>query len=226
MKPQEYIAVHRAYNLVRQETDSSSRLVFEEMAILCKLSSTDRALGVSEIAQYQNSLMPTMTHRLKHLGGLGYIKRAKGQIDRRNILCELTPEGQGALDAILNDTYSQLGTGQALTRIPAKRLAHYINAMGTVYLTSGELVLLALRSLGSAPTSVSTLVKLLGLMQPTASMSVSALCQKGLARRVRNAEADSRLSLVTLTDEGQKRANQIAQAVMALKVCRPRKSAE
>ena len=67
MELREFMSVRRAYNLVRQETDTSRRLTFEEFAILCRLDIVNEPMKTSAIAEYQGALRPTMTHRTNHL---------------------------------------------------------------------------------------------------------------------------------------------------------------
>ena len=71
MELREYLSIRRAYNLVRQESDASERLTSSEFAILCRLDVAGGSLRTSDIAEYQGSLRPTMTHRTKHLATLG-----------------------------------------------------------------------------------------------------------------------------------------------------------
>ena len=176
----EYMSVRRAYNLVRQEADTSRRLTFEEFAILCRLDVADGPLKTSAIAEYQGALRPTMTHRTNHLAKLGFIDRGEGTVDRRNIVCEISEDGRAHVRKLAEETRGQIPAGQPLARTSAERVRKYVDAMGSVYCTAGELVLLALYVEQDSPCTVTRLVELLGLLQPTVSMSVSSLIDKGL----------------------------------------------
>ena len=67
MELREYLAIRRAYNLVRQDMLADRRLTFVELAILCRMDVLGRPMNTSEITEYQGALRPTMTHRTKHL---------------------------------------------------------------------------------------------------------------------------------------------------------------
>ena len=94
MELREYLAIRRAYNLVRQDMPADRRLTFVELAILCRMDVLGRPMNTSEIAEYQGALRPTMTHRTKHLSELGFMVRSKGSSDRRNVICEISDEGR------------------------------------------------------------------------------------------------------------------------------------
>ena len=219
MELREYMSVRRAYNLVRQETDVSRRLTFEEFAILCRLDFADEPLKTSTIAEYQGALRPTMTHRTNHLAKLGFIERGEGKIDRRNIVCSISETGREHVKQLAEQTRAHISAGQPLARTAAERICRYVDAMGSVYCTAGELVLLALRNAGDEPSTVTQLVESLGLLQPTVSMSVSALIERGLVTRDRG-PASLRSSSILLTDEGKVAADNIASRIAAIIVHR------
>ncbi len=220
MDLREYMSVRRAYNLVRQETVTSFRLTFEEFAILCRLDVADGPIKTSSIAEYQGALRPTMTHRTNHLAKLGLIDRGEGTVDRRNIVCEISDEGRMQVQALAERTRSQIPAGQPLARTSAERVCKYVDAMGSVYCTAGELVLLALFSEGDSLCTITRLVDLLGLLQPTVSMSVSSLIDKGLVYREHASEASARSSYIVLTEEGKAHAQTIADRIAAVIVRR------
>lgn len=134
----EYISIRRSYNLVRQETPSSQRLTFEEFAILCKLEAEMSPLKTSQIASYQGSLRPTMTHRTNHLACLGFIDRHEGAVDSRNVECTISSAGRECVDSLLRQTCDHIATGQPLSRTSPERLAMYVEAMGTVFCKAGN----------------------------------------------------------------------------------------
>ena len=220
MELREYMSVRRAYNLVRQETDASRRLTFEEFAILCRLDFVDEPIKTSAIAEYQGALRPTMTHRTNHLAKLGLIDRGEGLVDRRNIVCSISEEGREHVRYLAGATRSQISTGQPLARTAAERICRYVDAMGSVYCTAGELVLLALYSRGEEPSTVTQLVESLGLLQPTVSMSVSSLIENGLVYRNQDNAVSARSSYIHLTDEGREVAKDIAGRIAAVIVHR------
>ena len=220
MELREYMSVRRAYNLVRQETEASRRLTFEEFAILCRLDMAEEPLKTSAIAEYQGALRPTMTHRTNHLAKLGLIDRGEGQVDRRNIVCEISEDGREAVRKLSEQTRAQILVGQPLARTSAERVRKYVDAMGSVYCTAGELVLLALYMDVEHENTVSNLVDKLGLLQPTVSMSVSALADNGLVMRNRGKSPTASSSFISLTEEGKDAAQKIAARIHAIIVRR------
>lgn len=220
MELREYISVRRAYNLVRQDADTSDRLTFEEFAILCRLDFVDTPLKTSTIAEYQGALRPTMTHRTNHLAKLGYIDRGEGTVDRRNIVCAISDEGRTKINELAEATRSRISAGQPLARTSSERLCRYVDAMGSVYCTAGDLVLVALYLEYDAPCTVTQLVESLGLLQPTVSMSISSLLKHGLVKRDHVEGASSRSSYIALTDEGKSLAEDIANLILSIVVRR------
>lgn len=220
MELREYMSIRRAYNLVRQETDASHRLTFEEFAILCRLDMAEEPLKTSAIAEYQGALRPTMTHRTNHLAKLGYIDRGEGQVDRRNIVCQISEDGREQVRKLSELTRTQIVAGQPLARTSAERVRKYVDAMGSVYCTAGELVLLALHMDSETECTITNLVDKLGLLQPTVSMSVSSLAKDGLVNRTRGKSPTASSSFISLTDEGVAVAQRIAERINAIIVRR------
>lgn len=220
MELREYMSIRRAYNLVRQETDASRRLTFEEFAILCRLDMAEEPLKTSAIAEYQGALRPTMTHRTNHLAKLGYIDRGEGQVDRRNIVCQISEDGREQVRKLSELTRAQIMAGQPLARTSAERVRKYVDAMGSVYCTAGELVLLALHMDAENECTITNLVDKLGLLQPTVSMSVSSLAKDGLVNRNRGKSPTASSSFISLTDEGADVARRIAERITAIIVRR------
>lgn len=220
MELREYLAIRRAYNLVRQEMPSDGRLTFVELAILCRLDVLNRAMNTSEIAEYQGALRPTMTHRTKHLSELGFIARSKGSLDRRNVICEITDEGKKFVDEISLRVCAILRDGAVLTRTTPQRVCRYIDAMGSFACMSGDMVLIGIASAPEQSATVSDLVLALGLLQPTVSMSVAALEGEGLLRRIRPEDTGSRSIDIALTDQGFERAEEIVRAISAMVIKR------
>lgn len=219
MELREYMSVRRAYSLVRQEVEPEKRLTFAEFAILCRLDAAGGSLKTSDIADYQGSLRPTMTHRTKHLATLGLIERLKGDADRRNVVCRISEEGRAYIHDLCARTCGMIVSGHALSFITAERMRKYVDAMGPLSCLSSDLILLGLLTAQDGSCAVTDLVELLGLLQPTVSMSVSSLEREGLVERGPHARAP-RASRVRLTPEGEGRARLLAEQISRLVVRR------
>ena len=217
MELRDYIAIRRAYNLVRQSSPRESRMTFAEFAMLCRINVLARPLTTTEIATYQNVLRPTMTHRTKHLSEMGLLERSKGDSDRRHILCAITDGGEAFVRETCEQLCIILRLGTALKRIDWERACRYVDAMGSVELKASDLVLLGILNSDGGIT-VSALVDMLGLLQPTVSMSVSALEKAGLICHER--DAVRRLSTVMLTQEGRARGDDFCRDIDSLVVHR------
>lgn len=219
MELREYLSIRRAYNLVRQGAAAPTRLTFSEFAILCRLDVAGGSLKTSDIAEYQGSLRPTMTHRTKHLATLGLIERVKGDMDRRNVVCQITDQGREVVRELCTNTCAMIPVGQALSRVTPDRMRKYVDAMGSVSCMSGELILLGLHEYDRDYFSVTDLVDGLGLLQPTVSMTVTSLVEDGYLERVQ-VEGSPRSALVALTESGEEIAKSICARVEALVVRR------
>lgn len=224
MELREYLSVRRAYNLVRQHTEAAKRLTFEEFAILCRLDMVDTPVKTSEIANYQGALRPTMTHRTNHLATLGLIERGEGVVDRRNIECSISSEGRAYVRVLAQQTLDRIAAGQPLARTSQDRLCRYVDAMGSVYCTAGELILVTILSNEDERNTVTSLVDSLGFLQPTISMSVATLAQKGLILRVRSEGVGARSHDIKLTNEGRTRATMVADKIYGIVVHRKPRS--
>ncbi len=220
MELREYLSIRKAYNLVRQEMDAERRLTFVEFAILCRLNVLDRPMNTSEIAEYQGALRPTMTHRTKHLSRLGLLRRSKGSSDRRNVVCEITESGLEFTVVVCRSVCDVLHSGSILSRTTPQRIYRYVDAMGGVSCMSGDLVLLGIAESGNAPCTISDLVSVLGLLQPTVSMSVASLEKDGMVYRERQGRAGRRSTDIRLTDQGERRARELTESIRALVVKR------
>ena len=217
----EFMSVRRAYNLVRQETEGPERLTFEEFAILCRLSLATRPMKTSEIADYQGALRPTMTHRANHLAELGYIERDEGTHDRRNIVCSISAEGRARAMDLAKKTCAKIATGQPLARTVPSRMCKYVDAMGSVYCTAGELVQLSLHGEDAeGGCTVTSLVAKLGLLQPTVSMSVATLVRKEYVERKRVDGMSVRSNTIALTPRGREVTRPLAERIEGLVVRR------
>lgn len=220
----EYITIRRAYNIVRQKVLPAERLTFEELAVLALLSSSAKPVPTSSIANWQHALRPTMTHRANHLAALGLIERGEGQTDRRNVVCAITERGEERLSELCSEIRQVLAHGKVLTRIDSARIKQYLLAMGQYYVQASDLVLMSLALSSREGVPIALIVGALGLLQPTASMSVQSLEERGLAKRdIPGAKAVK----ACLTDKGRMRAEDLIVCIEALVVKRrPRTSSK
>jgi DNA-binding MarR family transcriptional regulator len=216
----EFMSIRRAYNLVRQSVEPSRRLTFEGFSILCHLEVAETPVKTSDIADYQGALRPTMTHRTNHLAELGFIERGEGLTDRRNIVCSISAAGSEYVHDLAARTCACIASGQSLARTNPDRIIKYADAIGSLYCTAGDLVLLGLLSSKDQTSTVTGLVDRLGLLQPTVSMSVSALAKDGLVMREKSNPYSARSLCVHLTDEGYEHASAIADKISQLVVHR------
>lgn len=223
MELREYMSIRRAYNLVRQEMDASRRLTFQELAVLCRLVNTEAGLKTSEIASYQGCLRPTMTHRTKHLEQLGLIDRVRGDYDRRNVVCTVTRLGREYVKELCQKTCGGIATGHSLARTTPERICRYVDAMGCLECDAGELVLLGLLVSEEKPCTISHLVDMLGFLQPTVSMSISALEEEGHVKRV---DIEGRRAQgVELSESGTAIAEQVREKISEIIVRRRSRTA-
>lgn len=220
MELREYLAIRKAYNLVRQDMPTNKRLTFVELAILCRMDVLDRPMNTSEIAEYQDALRPTMTHRTKHLAELGLIQRSKGSSDRRNVICEITESGRSFAEEAGRRICEILHTGTVLSRTTPQRICRCIDAMGSVNCMSGELVLLGISQSADQRSTISGLVALLGLLQPTVSMAVASLEGEGLVYRSRKELSGGRSVDILLTERGVMQVRKVEDAIRALVIHR------
>ncbi len=223
MNVREYLSVRRAFSLVRQGMPAEERITFEELAIACHLGNLGRPLRTSEIAEYQGVLRPTMTHRTGHLEELGLISREAGTTDRRSIWCSITELGLRRVESLCQSVCDHIKNGMPLSRCVAPRMQLVIDEMGSMSVSSSDLVLLGLVSHEeNSEVSVGDLVGGLGLLQPTVSMAVSSLEKAGLVSRLRDEVEPGRALPVRLTEAGRELAYELAKRVDAMRVRRPR----
>lgn len=219
MDLKEFMSVRRAYNAVRQSVPSEGRLTFEEFAILCRLDFAGVPMKTSDIAEYQGALRPTMTHRTNHLAALGLIDRSEGENDRRNVVCSISEEGRQYAGELADMTRAKIGAGRALSRTSADRIKKYVDAMGAYFCKAGDLVLLGIYAADEEGLTIMQIVEALGLLQPTVSMSVSALVEDGMVERERRG-AGIHATTVSLTKKGEERARELSGNITKLVVRR------
>ena len=224
MDVKEYITVRRAYNIVRQKVPPAERLTFEELAVLALLSSSAKPVPTSSIANWQHALRPTMTHRANHLAALGLIERGEGQTDRRNVVCAITERGEERLSELCSEIRQVLAHGKVLTRIDSTRIKQYLLAMRQYYVRASDLVLMSLALSPREGVPIALIVGALGLLQPTVSMSVQSLEERGLAK---GDSPGAKAVKACLTDKGRMRAEDLIMCIEALVVKRrPRTSSK
>ncbi|MGI6755796.1 MAG: MarR family transcriptional regulator [Atopobiaceae bacterium] len=224
MELREFISIRRAYNLVRQNSDPADRLTFECFAILCHLFMLDAPIKTSEVADYQKALRPTITHRMNLLAKHGFIDRQEGADDRRNIVCFVTEDGKDRARLLAKRTAESIANGQALARTSPDRIIRYADAMGSVPVSAGDMLMLVLLSSREYTSSVSGIVDKLGLLQPTVSMSISSLVDEDLIERQKNSGLAGRSTSLRLTADGVVYAEKIADSIAETIVRRkPRK---
>lgn len=224
MDLKEFMSVRRAYNIVRQMVDSKERLTFEEFAILCHLDVIGDEVKTSSIAEYQGALRPTMTHRTNHLAGLGLISRSEGSVDRRNVVCAISDEGRECVSRLSSLTRTQISAGRALSRTSPDRIRKYVDAMGALFCKAGDLVLLGIYASEAESLTIMQLVDALGLLQPTVSMSVSSLVERGLVSRSHDV-GGSHTTSVSLTPAGVEAVEALVAQIEQLVVRRRLRSA-
>ena len=214
MELKDYIAIRRAYNMVRQDTPKAERLTFEEFAIMCRLELAGTGLRTSDIAEYQSALRPTMTHRTNHLANLGLITRVEGTEDRRSVVCEISDAGRERVEELSKACCKILHSGTVLTRVTPDRIRRYADAMGALYIKASNLILVAMYASDGESMRIGRIASALGLLQPTVSMSINALSAEGLVIRTGN--------ILKLTDEGRAVAKELADAIEEIVVRRNR----
>ena len=220
MELKDFIAIRRAYNVVRLSYAPSARITFEELALLAYLSRSKVATGVktSDLAAYQHVLRPTMTHRTTHLATAGYIQRMPGVQDHRNICCFLRPEGKKFLESLENDLLVQLALDQVLVVDTNDDVRDYVIAVGRMSVTASCMVQLALAEAGGRMDSMSELVYKLGLVQPTVSMAVSALVEEGKITRDKPGSVPQRSNPLTLSAYGREKLEPVYSTINDLNI--------
>ena len=134
--------------------------------------------------------------------------------------------GEDTIERVAELCVARIRPGMALNRAEPERILRYSDAMGRLYCTAGDLVLLALAQSGDENgLTVSGIVKELGLLQPTASMAVGQLSREGLVLRISDSSIVARSGRVVLTEEGWRISQGISDAIGGLVARRkPRKA--
>ena len=156
---------------------------------------------------------------------LGFIKRDEGAIDRRNVVCIITEKGVEAVEELSKLTCARIAPGQALSRTSFERIVMYVDAMGALYCRAADMVLLAILDSPKDALSITEIVDALGLLQPTVSMSLTALAESGLVQRKHDDALSRRVTMVGLTPQGKTYIKEIVQQIEDIVVKRKSRTA-
>lgn len=89
-----------ANGVVRLVQDLDHDLTLRQLAALVLLSQAEAPVTVRAVASELNIHKPATSRALVALERRGWIIRAKGEIDRRDVLVSVTPNGRKAMAAI------------------------------------------------------------------------------------------------------------------------------
>ena len=135
------------------------------------------------------------------------------------MVCSISEAGRERVAELASLTRAQIPTGKALSRTSPERIVKYADAMGALFCKAGDLVLLGLYAAEADALTIMQIVDALGLLQPTVSMSVASLGERGLVERSHEADG-SHTASVSLTPEGVECAKELAEKIEALVVRR------
>ena len=137
----QYLEIRRCYNRMRRETPSSSRITFDEFAILCILHQR-KGLSSTQLAAEQGVSCPTMTHRGNHLAQLGYMTRSSSDSDRRRLRCALTRKGTSYVNRTVQRIAQAADPGSGLAELEPSEVVSLVTKMGSRPMSADELTLL------------------------------------------------------------------------------------
>lgn len=92
--------------------------------------------------------------------------------------------------------------------------------MGTVPCDAGDLILLAMTVQEYETVCLTDLAKGTGLMQPTVSMAIQTLCNRGLVTMGKATEGDLRKKQISMTDAGRERATALIHDIESIVIRR------
>ena len=101
----------------------------------------------------------------------------------------------------------------------------YVDAMGALYCRAADMVLLAILDSPKDALSITEIVDALGLLQPTVSMSLTALAESGLVQRKHDDALSRRVTMVELTPQGKTYIKEIVQQIEDIVVTRKSRTA-
>jgi len=216
----QYLEIRRCFNGIRQEAPSSSRIIFDEFAILCTLHER-KGLSATQIANEQSISCPTMTHRGNHLSQLGYMTRTASNDDRRRLRCMLTRKGSTYVHRTAQAIIDKSGEEYGLKGYEYADLIPVIAKMGSMPMTADSLTLLCFAMNNASSMPVMRIVEATSLLQPTVSMAVLRLEGSGCIERPVTSPAAGRRPMrrdsgCVLTELGVQMAATIAERVASL----------
>jgi transcriptional regulator, MarR family len=97
--------------------------------------------------------------------------------------------------------------------------------MGALYCRAADMVLLAILDSPKDALSITEIVDALGLLQPTVSMSLTALAESGLVQRKHDDALSRRVTMVGLTPQGKTYIKEIVQQIEDIVVKRKSRTA-
>ncbi len=220
MDVNQYLEIRRCFNRIRQGMPPSSRIVFDELAILCELHE-HKGLSATQVAEYQNISCPTMTHRGAHLSQLGYLGRSSSNDDHRRLRCVLTRKGSSFISRTIASIVDASNPDVGLAEYEVSELIPVIAKMGSLSMSADSMALLCFKQSGAPSLSVMRIVEMTALLQPTVSMAIMRLEGVGCIETPDvSPEVGRRLarrnSGCVLTDAGRVVAEEVAQSVLAL----------
>lgn len=215
-----YFEIRRSFNALRRETPAASRVIFDELAILCTLHDR-KGLSATQLAEDLGISCPTMTHRGNHLDQLGYMARIPSLDDRRRLRCSLTRRGLTYVNRTCQAIIDAAPEGSSLKGLEAGELIPVIARMGAVPMTADSLTLLCFAVCGKQSMPVMRIVEETELLQPTISMAVLRLEGSGCIERPEEAPVVGRRPMrrsagCVLTEKGATRAAMIAEVIQGL----------
>jgi DNA-binding MarR family transcriptional regulator len=214
-----FLEVRRCFNVARKEVPAESRIIFDELAVLCTLHD-HKGLSSTQLAIEQGISCPTMTHRGAHLSQLGYVVRQPSTDDRRRLRCSLTRKGSNYVHRTAQAIIENARPEARLEGSEPDDLIPVIAKMGSLPMTADSLALLCFAQVGATSMPVMRIVDATALLQPTVSMAILRMEEAGY---VEGAEAVAggrrpmrRNTGCVLTRAGMDHARQLAREVMEL----------
>lgn len=213
----QYLEIRRAYNTLRKESPSSSRLIFDEYAVLCALHDR-KDVTATDLARELGVSCPTMTHRGNHLAELGYLSRKPSHEDRRRLRCTLTRRGLTYVNRISQIILEEKPADSTLVGLDVLSFIPIVARMGSLPMTADSLTLLCFAISGAESMTVNRIVEETGMLQPTISMAILRLEGTGCLDRPGECPAAGRRPMrrgagCTITAEGRAMAEEIAAEV-------------
>lgn len=223
MNPKEYIALQRAYNTVRQNELKIERLGMHDLSLLAHIRLSNMPKTIQELAKYCGMQVPTISVRTRRLVIKGLLEKKEDKMDKRRVMCMLTSKGTRHLDTVLMMVCDELKKPDPLYKASPKRLEDYFSAMGTVELTTKDLILLILYLSSSVRMNIVKMSKLTRMLEPTVSFAVSQLDKLKMLTKEREEFPQRRDVNLILTEKGKKTAEEFLKQVKNIVVKRPKK---